>query len=65
MVTNMHEIGAFKKGLRTYWSDLEKINSGQPSRRNITTVVRNIERMEAVLHAAGIQSESKKRLQTA
>ena len=65
MVTNMHEIGAFKKALRTYWSDLEKINSGQPSRRNIATVVRNIERMEAVLHAAGIQSESKKRLQTA
>ena len=64
-VTNMHEIGAFKKALRTYWSDLEKINNGQPSRRNITTVVRNIERMEAVLHAAGIQSESKKRLQTA
>lgn len=64
-ITHMYDIAAFKKGLRTYWSDLEKINSGQPSRRNIQTVVRNIEKFEAVLHAAGIQSESKKRLQTA
>ena len=61
----MYNIGAFKKQLRTYWSDLEKHNSGQPSRRNIATVVKNIERMEAVLHAAGIPSESKKRLQKA
>jgi hypothetical protein len=59
-----YEIAAYKKALRTYWSALDKLNRGEGTGRNPQTVVYNIEKMEAVLHAAGVQSETRKRLAT-
>jgi len=47
------EIASAKSQLRTYRSELEKINNGQPSARNAQTVLDNVERLSALLKAVG------------
>ena len=48
------DIASAKSQLRTYRSELEKINNGQPSARNAQTVLDNVERLSALLKAAGV-----------
>jgi hypothetical protein len=58
----MYEIEALRKQLRAYWSDLDRANRGEPIKRSIATAVKSIERIEAILHAAGVQTRTRSRL---
>jgi len=59
---SMYEIEALRKQLRAYWSDLDRANRGEPIKRSIATAVKSIERIEAILHAAGVQTRTRSRL---
>jgi hypothetical protein len=59
---SVYEIEALRKQLRAYWSDLDRANRGEPIKRSIATAVRAIERIESILHAAGVQTRTRSRL---
>jgi len=59
---SVYEIEALRKQLRAYWSDLDRANRGEPIKRSVATAVRAIERIEAILYAAGVQTRTRSRL---